>query len=265
MDRTRPSIITALFWAYWDLCHVLRKAWRPALFAFLILSVGSVAAAVGPKLLTYNPFGEAVMRLAILVGLCFLLTPFFLAVHRFLLLGEEPTRYEFKPSSPRFQLLFGWLAVNVVLMSFPATLATLAEAKGPVYYFGRPPSGFDSPILAAARIVAWLIIQQLLVLFPAVAVDAPGAGWQNAISDTRRHIWYALAVTILPFIPIGLLGLAVVPLLKAWVWTTPGSLIGLVASLLWLGTMLLIASTLLAVIAARLYQVVGDRLNTPLR
>jgi hypothetical protein len=29
--------------------------------------------------------------------------------------------------------------------------------------------------------------------------------------------------------------------------------------------MLLIASTLLAVIASRLYQVIGDRLNTPLR
>lgn len=264
MDHTRPSIITALFWAYWDLCHVLRKAWRPALFAFLILSVGSVAAAVGPRLLTYDPFGQAAMRLAILAGLCFLLTPFFLAVHRLLLLGEEPARYALEPSSPRFQLLFGWLVVGVVLMSFPATLATLAEAKGPVYYFGRPPAGFDSTILATVRIAAWIIVQQLLVLFPAVAVDAPGASWQNAVSDTRGHIWYALAVTILPFIPIGLLGLAVVSLLKGWAWATPGTLAGLIASLLWFGTMLLIASTLLAAIASRLYQVIGDRLNTPL-
>ena len=102
MDRPRPSVITALFWAYWDLCHVLRKAWRPALFAFLVLSFGSLAALVAPRLLTYDPAGQAVMRLAILVGLCFLLTPFFLAVHRFLLLGEEATRYDLKPSSPRF-------------------------------------------------------------------------------------------------------------------------------------------------------------------
>ena len=265
MDHPRPAIITALFWAYWDLCHVLQKAWRPALFAFLILSVGSVAAAVGPKLLTYDPFGQAIMRLAMLVGICVLLTPFFLSVHRFLLLGEAPVRYAFEPSSQRFQLLFGWLAVCVVLMSVPATLAALTEAKGPVYYFGRPPADFDSPILAAARIVTWIIVQQLLVLFPAVAIDAPGAGWQNAVGDTRSHIWYALAVTILPFIPIGLLGLAVVSLLKGWTWATPGTLAGLVASLLWLGTMLLIASTLLAVIATRLYQVIGERLNMPLR
>ena len=260
MDRPRPSIITALFWAYWDLWHVLQKAWRVALFAFLILSVGSVVAAVGPIRLTHDPLGQAIMRLAILIGLCFLLTPFFLTVHRFLLLGEEPTRYAFEPRSPRFQLFFGWLAVSAVLMSFPATLATLVEAKAPVYYFDRPPLGFNSPILA---FVAWLILQQLLVLFPAVAVDAPGAGWQNAIRDTLGHFWYALAVTILPIIPIRLLSLAVVPLLKAW--TTPGSLTGLVASLLWLGTLLLIASTLLAVIATRLYQGIGERLNTPLR
>ena len=98
-----------------------------------------------------------------------------------------------------------------------------------------------------------------------MAVDAPGAGWQNAISDTRNQIWFAIAVTILPFIPIGLLGIAGVSLLKALAWTTPGTLTGLVVSMLWLGTTLLIASTLLAVIASRLYQVIGERLNTPLR
>ena len=70
MDRPRPSIITALFWAYWDLCHVLRKAWRLALFAFLILSVGSVVAAVGQIRLTYDPLGQAALRLAIMIGLC---------------------------------------------------------------------------------------------------------------------------------------------------------------------------------------------------
>ena len=261
MDRPRPSVMTALFWAYWDLCHALRKAWRLALFAFLLLSFGSLAALVGPRLLTYDPLGEAVLRLAILVGLCFLLTPFYLAVHRFLLLGEEPTRYDFKLSSPRFQLFFGWLAVSVVLMSFPSTLGALAAAKSPLYYFSRPSPDLDFTILAAARIVVFIIVLRLLVLFPAVAVDAPGVGWQNAFSDTRSRIWFALAVTILPFIPIGLLGVAVAPLFRF----SPGSLTGLVAALLWLGATLLVASTLAAVIASRLYQVIGDRLNTPLR
>ena len=262
MDRARPSVMTALFWAYWGLCHVLQRAWLPALFAFLILSIGSFVAAAGPLLLTYDPIGQALTRLAILVGLCFLLTPFFLTIHRFLLLGEEATRYDFKPSSPRFQLFFGWLAVGVVLLSFPSTLAAFAEAKGPVYYFGgQLPLDVDSTMVRVARIVTWVVVTQLLVLFPAVAVDAPGAGWQNAFSDTRSRIWFVLAVTILPFIPIGLLAVAVIPLLRF----SPGSLAGMVAGLLWLGATLLVASTLGAAIASRLYQVIGDRLNTPLR
>jgi polyferredoxin len=99
------------------------------------------------------------------------------------------------------------------------------------------------------------------VLFPAVAVDAPGADWRNAIRDTRKHIWFVLAVTILPFVPIGLLGSMVIPLFRPWA----GSLIGLIVGILWIGAMLLVALTLGAVIASRLYQVIGDRLNTPLR
>jgi hypothetical protein len=260
MDRARPSVMTALFWAYWDLCHVLRRAWRPALIAFLILSIGSFAVLAGPLLLTYNPAGQAIARLAILAGLCFLLTPFFLTVYRFLLLGDAPTRYDFKPSSPRFQLLFGWLAVSAFLMSFPFLLTALIEAKD-LYYFNRPHNGFDFAITMVVRIAALVMLQYLLVLFPAVAVDAPGAGWQNAISDTRNNIWFALAVTALPFIPIGLLAGATASLFQF----SAGSLTGLVAGLLWLGATLLIASTLAAVIATRLYQVIGDRLNTPLR
>ena len=261
MDHPRPSVITALFWAYWDLCHVLRTAWRPALFAFLVLSFGSFAALVAPRLLTYDPAGQAVMRLAVLVGICFLLTPFFLAVHRLLILGEAATRYEFKPSSPRFQLFFGWLAVTVVLISFPSTLGALAEAKGPVYYFGHPPPDLEFKIVTVARIVTLAIVTQLLVLFPAVAVDAPGAGWQNAFSDSRNRIWFVLAVTIMPFIPIRMLVVVVTPLFRF----SPGSLTGMVAIPLWIGAILLVASTLGAVIASRLYQVIGDRLNTPLR
>ena len=68
-------------------------------------------------------------------------------------------------------------------------------------------------------------------------------------------------MTALPFIPIGLLAGATASLFKF----SAGSLTGLVAGLLWLGATLLIASTLAAVIATRLYQVIGDRLNTSLR
>lgn len=134
--------------------------------------------------------------------------------------------------------------------------------KGPIYYFDRR---FADPnpsmIVTAARLAVFMMIQQLLVLFPAVAVDAPGIAWQNAVRDTRLHVWYVLFVSILPFVPIGLLGLAVMPLFRLW----PGTLAGLTVNMLWLSAVLLAALVLGAVIASRLYQAFGDRLNKPLR
>jgi hypothetical protein len=262
MVRARPPVFTALLWAYWDLYHALRTAWRSALIAFVVLSIGVLVTMVGPLLLTRDPMGQALMRLVFLIGLCFLLTPFFLAIHRFVLLGEVTTRYDLDPASRRFQLFFGWLAVSVVLAGIPSFLEALTAPKGPIYSVG-PPFADPGPsaIVTIARLAVFAIVQQFLVLFPAVAVDAPGAAWQNAISDTRSHIWFALGVTILPFVPIGLVGAAVTPMLRVW----PGTLIGLIANMMWLGAVLLVALTLGAVITSRLYQVVGDRLNAPLR
>lgn len=263
MDRARPSVIDTLVWAYWDLYHTLRAAWRSALIATAILSIGVLAVSIGPLLLTRDPIGQALARQVILIGLCFLLTPFFLVVHRLLLLGELTTRYDFTPSSQRFQLFFGWLALSVLMVSIPAFLDAFMVPKGPVYYdSGHPFAGHHrSTIVTAVRLVALIVVQHFLVLFPAVAVDAPGTTWQNAVSDTRRHRWFVLVVTILPFIPVGLLAAAVIPLLRVG----PGTLIGLIANMMLLGVMLLVVVTLGAVSASRLYQIIGHRLNMPLR
>jgi hypothetical protein len=262
MDRARPSVITAFVWAYWDLYHALRMAWRSALLAGVILLVGAIATLIAPALLTRDPTGQAVVRTVVLVGICYLLTPFFLAIHRYLLLGEPAIRYDLRSSSKRFQLFFGWLCAIVFVMSIPSILGALTTPRGAVYYIGQYPADLGaSAIVTTARLIALLLVVRLLVLFPAVAVDAPGATWQNAISDTRRHIWFVFVATILPFVPVGLLGMAVAPLLRG----SSGTLLGSVASNLWLGATLLVALTLSAAIASRLYQIVGDQLNTPLR
>jgi hypothetical protein len=236
-------------------------AWRSALLAGVILSIGAVATLIGPALLTRDPTGQAVARTAILIGICYLLTPFFLAIHRYLLLGEPAIRYDLRSSSKRFQLFFGWLCAIIFVMSIPSILGTFTTPRGPVYYVGQYADLGDSAIVTTARLVALLLVVRLLVLFPAVAVDAPGATWQNAISDTRRYIWFVFAATILPFVPVGLLGMAVAPLLRG----SSGTILGSAASILWLGATLLVALTLSAAIASRLYQIVGEQLNTPLR
>jgi hypothetical protein len=262
MTRARPSVFTAFVLAYWDLFHAMRAMWRSALIAVVILSAGAFTTAIVPLLLTRNLIVQPVLRQAFLIALCFLLTPFLLAIHRFVLLGEVPTRYRLDPTRRRFQLVFGWLAVSAFLAGVPSFLEDLAAARDPFYEMARAFDGAGpSTLVWAARLAVFTTVHHLLVLFPAVAVDAPGATWQNALRDTHDHIWFAIAVTFLPFIPIGLLGVLVAPLLRVG----NGTLIGVIVGMLWLGACFLVALTLVSVIAARLYQAVGDRLKMPVR
>jgi hypothetical protein len=204
--------------------------------------------------------GQAIARQGFLIVLCFLLTPFVMAIHRFVLLGELPARYDFDLTRPRFQLLFGWLAVIALLAGIPSFLDALTAPKWPIYYRGGSfPDPGPATIVTLARGFVILMLQNLLVLFPAIAVEAPGAAWQNALGDTRRHVWFCLVVTYLPFIPVALIAAAVASLLRG----SPPTLPGLIVNVLWLGVPLLVGVTLAAVIASRLYQTVGDRLNTP--
>lgn len=261
MTRTRPSVLNMLVWAYWDLYHALRTAWLPALIATAIVSIGTVAALIGPLFLTRDPIAQALARQTITTGLCFLLTPFLLAIHRLVVLGELTQQYDFTPSEPRFQSYFGWLALAVFIMGVPSLLEALTTPRGPVYYSAGQsfPGPSRSVVVTIIHLAGLVAVQYCLTLLPAVAVDAPGATWQNAVSDTRRHIWFVLMATILPLIPIGLLALAVAPIVGS------RNHVGMVVSTLWFGAMLVVALTLVAVVASRLYQLIGNRLNVPLR
>ena len=260
MTNSRPPILTALVWTYLDVYHVLRTAWRSGLVALTIVIAGAFALVGGPLLVTYDPVGQAIMRLFIMVGLCALLTPFLLAQLRLTLLGEPPPLYAFEPRNPRFQLFFGWLAVSAVILSAPSFLLVLMTPNGPEYYSGAGPIDAPTPLLIhATRLAAWMLIMRLGILLPAVAIDAPGATWQNAFDDSRRHGWYIPVVTFVALIPFGLLGAAAPSLrslggpllLRAFVD------VGLRAA----GFLLLVVIPML--IAARLYQAVGAKLNEP--
>jgi hypothetical protein len=260
MVRERPPVVTALLWAYRDLYRALRTGWRLALVAHAVLSVGTFVVLIGPWALTHDPVGQSIARQGLLIVLAFLLTPFLLSVHRFVLLGEAPKRYDLDPANRRFQLFFGWLAVILLLASIPSFLKSLNTPWDPNYYVGEYGEPAPSIMVTVAGVVVFALIQRFLVLFPAVAVDAPGIAWQNAIRDTHNHMVFVVVVTIVPFVPVVLVVAMCKGILQVW----RGTLVGLIVDMLWFGALLLLISTLLAVIASRLYQVLGERLNAPL-
>lgn len=261
MTSSRPPILTALVSTYWDLYHALRAAWRSALVALAIATAGAFALVGGPLLVTYDPVGQAIVRLFIMIALCGLLTPFFLSVLRLMLLGEPPALYAFEPLNPRFQLFFGWFAVSAVILGIPSLLLVLTTPSGPLYYVAVPPEAPAPLLIDAARIGAWMLIMRLLMLFPAVAIDAPGATWQNAVRDSSRHTWYILVVTFLALIPVGFL-ITLAPSLGS---LGGPLLVSRVAGVSLLAAAFLLVLLVQAVVAARLYQAVGERLNAPLQ
>ncbi len=93
------------------------------------------------------------------------------------------------------------------------------------------------------------------VLAPAAGIAAVSAvGWIAVHAGAAGTDAYAAASWL---VPLGLLGAAATPVLRV----ATGSYLGLLAGTLWFGAALTIFITLGAVIASRLYQLLGDSLN----
>jgi hypothetical protein len=175
-----------------------------------------------------------------------LVTPYFIAVHRFILLGEVTHRYRLDWDDRRFQLFFGWAFTLYVL----TRLASLDHVLPQHWMFKF--------IAVVATVVVGVLFTRVTIMFPAIAVDAPGADPRRAFEDTRGHGWYIFFLFLVPFIPSVLL-LALVGAVTA-VFRSLGGLMFLVpvvglAGIVWL--------TMAVVIASRLYQWLGNRLNEP--
>jgi hypothetical protein len=174
-----------------------------------------------------------------------LITPFLIAVHRFIVLGEVTHQYRLEWRDRRYQLFFGWAFVVTVLSQIPGLVSNLPG-----------PWPMTLLLLLASTIVVFIIFIRVMILFPAIAVDAPGATPRHAFADTKGRTWAILFAFIAPFIPsamiVGLILVAAIP-------DIPLAGHGLVLGLLGLIKMFWIA--LAVVIASRLYLELSNRLK----
>ncbi len=99
---------------------------------------------------------------------------------------------------------------------------------------------------------------RVLILFPAIAVDAGGADWRNAMADTKGHTWRVLFTVIATGIPSLIVTMPLYFLL-AWP-AAPGLVGGLVVSAVQavVGVLTLCA---LAAVASRLFAAFANKLN----
>ena len=127
------------------------------------------------------------------------LTPLGIAVHRYVLLDEVTQHYALNPADQRFQRFFG------VAIAIQALWACIGIWLILGRFFGAP---MLFVCLAAALITGIVVVNVILgiiMLFPAVAIDAPGAEWRNAMDDSKGHgyrIFWAFAFGLVPMLAL---------------------------------------------------------------
>lgn len=256
MTTTRPTFTALFIAAYWDLGRALRAHWRLAFLALVVILAGVLARSFLPRMATGIVAGQLILRHGLDIAATVLLAPFLLALHRFVLLGEVSDRYAFEPGRARFQSFCGWLVVLMLVASIPSLLYIAALSSGPIYYVVRPPAASMTPqlLLLAACIAVLVGFLRLIVLLPAVAVDAPGASWQYALDDTKGNFWFVGLACVLPLIPVAVVGVLMFPVAR---------FVPFGRHAVW-AVLILLFFALLAVVASRLYQVIGARLTKAL-
>jgi hypothetical protein len=125
-----------------------------------------------------------------------LLAPLAIAVHRYVLLGEVTRRYPLDPSSPRYWRFLGYAILLNAIWFIPGIVQGLTPdiAAAPMWL---------NSVVVVLFIAIIVVAVRRAILFPAIAVDAPGASWSNARRDTQGSSWgvaFILFCTLLPVV-----------------------------------------------------------------
>lgn len=181
------------------------------------------------------------------IGSC-LMAPLAIAVHRYVLLGELTRGYRISLSDRRYLRFTGFALLFNLLWVAPG----LANAAIRLF---MPVTLTPSLLLLFIQIVLYLVIMAVAVraavLFPAIAIDAPGAGWQHARRVTGGHFWRILLTLVCVALPVVALVLAGYSLIVGL--QTAGGIAGLMFLLL-SGVVQLLLLCAFAAAASHLYR-----------
>ena len=192
--KQRLSIFATLAAAYREWRRAL-LALRPLIInAFLIVTaVATVGEIIPQHYWDTRPLGE-IMSLVQTTILALLLAPIVIAIHRFVILGEVRSAYTLPLGDPAFWTFFVWLFVIEVLIGLPFEVLGAMQALD--LSLQATALGLIVTLIAAAAVVL-----RLIVLLPAIAVEAPRASPAQAIADTKGEALRILAIVLLAVLP----------------------------------------------------------------
>ena len=250
MAASFPSIVAVVSLAYSDARRILRAMTMLVIFAVLIGLAIKVAEDLFPRRVWGGPLGSA-LSLALGAVESFCLTPIMIAFHRFIILDEVAPGYVVDPGRPGFMAFFGWLVALSIL-------------RGLVVLTQETLTAFGVPVLIAAiptlvvLITVFVLSVRLIILFPAVAVNARGANAPNALADSEGHVFRIFMIFVLAALPFAVLAVAITVFLGRSV-AIPGT----PAAVVHLGVSAVIQTAILILfvaITSRLFQMLASRI-----
>jgi len=239
-----PGVLDAVKRAYLDLRDIYEHLSNLAIMA---LGLALVVSAVGYFLpgAGLGFFGQ-LFRLVAHIAFGFVIAPYLIAVHRLILLGEATDRYEFAPGDVRLQQFLGWTVVFALLSAAPRVIPRILP-------FPQILQGMLGLVIAVAVVV---VVVRLILILPAVAVDSSRVTWQNAMADTAGYGWRIFLIGIATALPAALAGMVV-----SMIFVAMGFGVFEFVAILIQGAVAVVMASLLAAIASRLYQSIGDRVR----
>jgi hypothetical protein len=245
-------VIRTVAMAYRDVWHAVRMMPRLVLISAVIVFALNLVeyTAVSQSV---RDFPATVFISNIVINL--MLTPLFIALYRYLLIAEVTTDYAIDFKAPRFVRFFAWSAALSSIWMISTVIDSVWPDDDPLSW-----AGWAVALLAYA-----IALVRLVVLFPAIAIDAPGATLSNSIADTKGHLLNILLIYLAASVPIALAAVLLVVLVAivsvlmlgaATELDIPGWVFAALVTLL-----VLVPPALLVGIDARIFQTLADRVR----
>jgi hypothetical protein len=211
----RLPIFPAVAMAYRDVWRAfLKMRMLVVCVLFIILAINVVEDLV-PMRVWAGPLLGGLLAFAVDVVRSFCLTPFMIALHRFILRGEVTRGYAPDPGRPGFMAFFGWL----VALSAIGALALLLQEELTAISLS-PMAGLVAAVVLIAAMA--ILTLRLSILFPAIAIETRGATAANALADTKGHALRIFLIFLLTLLPVMVAAIAVTLMLGRGV-SVPGS------------------------------------------
>src|ERR1043165_15941 len=252
MSIPRLDILAILIGAYWQLGRALRALWMPALMALALFIAAQFSAIVGARFLGQGYLGKLLIKLAIEFGSVTLIAPFLIATHRFIQIGETEHSFELTTGGARQRTFTLWLIGLAFIAAIPSLVDIFIRATGSTYYAGRPvplTSQFTRLMLIAMVTAIFVAVTRLMIVLPAVAVDARDAGLDDVFQKTRGHVARIAVTAVLSLMPL----VAVYVILFLIVQATLPNRINMLVAIIILKMLIFAALTVAAAVASQTY------------